>query len=144
VFNKDASELPTLVQIMIETVCAQIMALPIIMVIFGELSLISVIANMIVVPFIPIAMAFTFIAGLSQILIAPIAAWVAIPAKVLLTSMTTIIELLARVPWALIEVNVSWFAAFAWYVSVLFALSIMYRHLSQNQKDKLAQTNHLE
>lgn len=144
IFNKDASELPILVQIMIETVCAQIMALPIIMTIFGELSLISIIANMIVVPFIPLAMAFTFLAGCVQILYSAIAGFFAIPAKVLLTAMTAVIDILARPSWALVEVNISWFVALTWYGAVIFVLIVMHRQLTTIQKDKLAQTNFLE
>jgi len=144
VFNKDASELPMLVQIMIETICAQVMALPIIMVTFGELSVISVIANMIVVPFIPIAMALTFIAGLTGIFVPIIAGWIAVPAKVLLTAMTSVIEILSVPSWALVEVNIGWAVAITWYAVVLFVLISMYRKLSIQQKQQLAQTNHLE
>lgn len=143
-FNKDASELPMLLQIMIETICAQVMALPIIMVVFGELSLISVLANMLIVPFIPVAMALTFIAGLTGIFAPVIAGWIAIPAKVLLTSMTSMIELLSAPDWALIEVDISWGVAIAWYAAVLLILVSIYNKLSIQQKQQLAQVNHLE
>ena len=55
------------------------MALPIIAVVFGELSLISIIANVIVLPLIPLAMLLTFIAGLGGMLGPFVAGWVAWP-----------------------------------------------------------------
>ncbi len=143
-FNKGGNELPMPIQIAIETTCAQIMALPIIMVIFGELSLISVFANVLIVPFIPIAMAATFVAGIAGIAVPAIAGWVAVPAKVLLVAMTSMIALLSNIPWALITVSINWYVVIAWYVAVLCVYWVIQRKLTSNQKSEIAQSNYLE
>jgi ComEC/Rec2-related protein len=144
-FKKEGKDLSMPVQIAIETTSAQIMALPIIMVIFGELSLISIIANILVIPFIPIAMAFTFVAGVAGAIAPPgLLAILAVPAKVMLVAMTSVIAMLSSIPWALIEVNIGWSTALIWYVGVLFIYLVMYKHLSDQQKVVLTNTNHLE
>ncbi len=54
---------PALIQIAIETMSAQIMVTPLILYTFGQISLVALIANVAVVPLIPLAMAGTFVAG---------------------------------------------------------------------------------
>jgi competence protein ComEC len=144
IFKKDGNQLPMPIQIAIETTCAQIMALPIIVVIFGELSLISIVANILIVPFIPITMALTFVAGVGGIIFQPIAGWLALPAHVALAGMTAIITLLAEIPWALIEIDVGWSVALVWYASVLLVAGLMYRTLSNEQRSAVASANYLE
>ena len=106
-------------QVVIETISAQIMALPIIAVIFGELSMISILANALIVPLIPIAMLLTFLAGLGGMLGPLIAGWISWPANLILTFMTDLVSVMAAVPWALKEVSIGWSLAAAFYVGVL-------------------------
>ena len=91
-----------------ETTCAQIMTLPLIATVFGEVSLISIIANMLILPLIPLAMLLTFIAGIFGMTLASIAGWFAWPAQLILSFITNLISLLASVSWALISVKLSW------------------------------------
>jgi competence protein ComEC len=89
--------------LILESFCAQIMTVPLIMFIFHEVSIISLVANMLVVPLVPFAMLFSFIAGLAGML-APVAgSWLALPAQILLTSMLDIVALLSRIPHVLRE-----------------------------------------
>src|SRR3989344_4876373 len=55
--------------LIIETLCAQVMALPLIMYIFGEFSLIALIANILIVPLVPLAMLLALSAGLAGMLL---------------------------------------------------------------------------
>ena len=144
IFRKEGKDLPMIAQIAIETTSAQIMALPIIVAIFGELSLISIIANVLIVPFIPYAMAVTFVAGLGGALIPVIAGWLALPAKVILTTMTAVISLLASVPFALVEVDVGWSLVVVWYLALLSIYWITLHKLTTDQKLLITQTNHIE
>lgn len=98
---------PLLIQVAIETICAQLLTLPYILFVFGNLSVTSVFANVLVVPFIPAAMLLTFIAGVVSWALPGIAALVAQPALWILTYMTNVAELLAKIPWASINVSVS-------------------------------------
>jgi competence protein ComEC len=100
-----------LVGILIESVCATILVLPYILYIFGEMSLVSLPANLLVIPFIPLAMLLALVAGLAGVWLAPIAGWLAWPATWLLTYMLDIANLFSRIPHAFIE-NVSFPAVF--------------------------------
>jgi competence protein ComEC len=50
--------------ILLETFSAQIMTLPLILSVFGRLSIISIPANLVIVPFIPLAMLLIFLTGI--------------------------------------------------------------------------------
>lgn len=91
------------VSILIESACASIMVLPYILFIFGETSMVSLLANLLVIPFIPLAMLLALIAGLAGMWMPALAGWVAWPASWLLTYMLDIANLLARVPNAFVE-----------------------------------------
>ena len=89
-----------LVSILIESACASIAVLPYILFIFGQTSLVSLPANLLVIPFIPVAMLLALVAGLGGMLAPVVAGWLAWPAKLLMTYMLDIAALLSRVPHA--------------------------------------------
>ncbi len=89
--------------ILIESACASVMVLPYILFIFGEMSLISLPANLLVIPFIPAAMLLGLVAGLGGMLVPAVAGWIAWPAKYLLTYMLDIANLLSRIPHAFVQ-----------------------------------------
>ncbi len=93
-----AKEPPLLVQIALETLCAELMTIPLVLYIFGQVSLVGLLANMLVVALIPLGMLFSFIAGLAGMFAGAVAGWFAWPANVLLTYMLDIAQLLSRVP----------------------------------------------
>jgi competence protein ComEC len=90
-------------QIVIETICAQITTLPLLLMIFGDLSVLSLVANVLVVPLIPIAMALTLVAGAIGWSL-PVVAW---PAIWLLTYMCQLVQLLSSVSWASVPLSIS-------------------------------------
>ncbi len=113
---------------LLETSSAQIAVLPLILTIFGQTSIIALIANMIILPLIPIAMLLSFVAGTAGSLIPALAGWFAWPATQLLTAMTTVIRILAGVPGALVEVDMSTQQMIVLYgILVLFVLVISRR-----------------
>ena len=85
-------------QILIESLCAEIMTIPFVLYIFGQFSFVSLLANMLVVALIPLAMLLSFVAGLAGMLVGNVAGWFAWPAQVLLTYMLDIVNLLSRIP----------------------------------------------
>ena len=89
-------------QVLLETVSAQVMSLPLIMYIFGKLSLVALLANMLVVPLVPLAMLLCLIAGLAGMLLAPTAGWFAWPAKILMSYIIDLIQLLSQLPHAMV------------------------------------------
>lgn len=89
-----------LVQVGIETLAAQAMATPLIMFIFGDFSLVAPLANILVVPLIPLAMLTTFVAGLAYLIVPAFAGWLAIPAEFILSYIVSITQIFARPDWA--------------------------------------------
>jgi competence protein ComEC len=95
-----------LLQIVLESLCAELMTIPIILYIFGQMSFIGLLANMLVAALIPLAMLLSLVAGLAGMLIPAVAGWFAWPASVLLTYMLDIASLLSRIPHIFVQ-NVS-------------------------------------
>jgi competence protein ComEC len=91
---------PLLVGIFIETMSAVLATLPLIAFIFGQYSLLALPANMLILPFVPLAMACTFIAGLCAVTVPPLAIVAAWPAEFVLRYMTYTIDWLGAMPGA--------------------------------------------
>lgn len=94
-----------LAQLIIETFSAQIMTVPLMMCVFGNLSVIGIAANLLVVPFIPIIMLLTAITGTFSCLLPFWAGWAALPLSWLLIYILKVIENLADITWASIKVT---------------------------------------
>lgn len=89
--------------IIIQTLCAEVMTLPYVLYVFGQISLIGLLANVLVVALVPLAMLLCSIAGLSGMLLPLAAGWLAWPAKELLTYMLDVSALLSRIPHSFIQ-----------------------------------------
>ncbi len=101
------------------TLSAQIMALPILLGSFGNLSLVAPFANILILPFVPVAMGLGFLAGGMGFF------WL-LAAKILgyftwlvLTYQIRVIEFLADLPWSAIQVNNFDFVFFVGYYLVI-------------------------
>jgi len=101
IFKKRKAKLIELV--LLETFCAQVMTLPLILYIFHEVSLISILANILVVPLVPLAMLFSALAGVAGLAIPALSGWLAWPARMILTYILDVISLLSRPKGILIE-----------------------------------------
>lgn len=114
-------------RIFIETISAQIWTLPILLSTFGQLSLIAPIANMLILPFVPLAMALTFFAGIGG-LVFPMAASVAgFPAELVLTYMTNTIMIVGGISWASTELKIATLTALGIYLLIFIACLLMWR-----------------
>ncbi len=125
IFGQKQSKL--LLQIVIETSSAQLMTLPLIALFFGQVSLVALIANVIVLPLIPMAMLATFIAGIAGALIPFFSGWFAWPASLLLKFIIDMTKIMADFPWALADVNFSYINLFFFY-GIVGALIIILKH----------------
>ena len=90
----------TVRQVLGETISAHIVTMPIIAISFGVVSNVAVLANLLVVPLVPLAMLLTFVTGMAGIIFAPIVSLVAIPATLLLNYMVFVARIVADIPWA--------------------------------------------
>ena len=91
-------EVPLVLKMAVETMAAELMTLPLILYIFGQMSLIGLVANIVVALFVPIAMLFTLAAGLAGMYLPMLSGVFAYPAKIMLTYMLDMATLLSRVP----------------------------------------------
>lgn len=115
-------------QVILETLCAEVLTLPLMLTIFGTLPVLSLIANILIVPLIPLAMLFTFVAGAIGWLV-PFVAW---PAALLLGFIQQAVSLLAQVPWALQKVNLPVPAMIGIYAGMILMYLIMLRRTQFN------------
>ena len=119
--------------LIIESICAQIMTLPLLMFVFGGFSAVSLIANLLVVPFVPLAMLFCVIAagvGLMSGLIHVLA----IPARWLLTYQLNVASILSRLSGAFVDINATKITMVIMYGVVLIFTSVLYLRVNRLRK----------
>jgi hypothetical protein len=85
------------------TLAAQILALPLILYSFGNLSIVAPLANVIMLPFVPAAMLFGAIALLGGMVWLPLGQWLAIVAYLFLAWLTEGARLFAKLPYAAVQ-----------------------------------------
>lgn len=126
-----------LVSILLESACASVLVLPYVLYVFGQTSLISLVANVLVVPLIPVAMVCGLVAGLAGMVVPALAGWFAWPANMLLTYMLDIASLLSRLPHAFVE-NIAFPlpAMLASYGAIGFVTFILWRKIKSDLKAK--------
>ncbi len=111
-------------QLVTETLAAQILTLPLLLAIFGTLPVLGLLANILVVPLIPLAMLCTFVAGIAGVCAGVFAPFIALPASWLLTYITQVVSVMAGVPWASVPFTVTAVGMVALYFG-LAALCLM-------------------
>ena len=130
-----AREPPLLIAILIESFCAEILTVPYVLHVFGQISFVGLAANVLVVAFVPLAMLLALIAGLAGWLLSPIAGWFAWPARQLLTYMLDIANLLARMPHAFAQhIGLSTLGMLCLYGAVAEVLVVLWHKYGKNAK----------
>lgn len=116
----DARSVPTILEILLLTLAAQVFVLPILMVNFGKLSLVSPLANVLVLPIIPLTMLIGFLAIICSFVIPPIGQIFAWMAFLPLKYETMAIKYLASWKYASVEIKeFPWWAVVLWYIILL-------------------------
>lgn len=95
-------------QLLSETFSAQICTIPILLYIFRSISVISLLANLLVVPLIPFVMLATAVTGLYG-MVGPfmLGGILVLPARIMLGYIVEITESLSKIPFAIIEIRAS-------------------------------------
>lgn len=125
-FYGDAPEV-SVRRIFIETMAATIATLPIIVASFGQFSVVAPVANVLILPLVPIAMLLTFIAGAAGLVTPAIAGLIGFPAEALLTYMVKVAEFMGGLSWAVQEIEFTPAAAVGSYVIIAAACVYMKR-----------------
>ena len=126
----------TIRQIAGETIAAQIVTLPVIVVAFGQFSNVAVIANLLILPLVPLAMLLTFVAGVSAwFLPVVIAESIALPATLLLRYMIEVANYFASLPWAQTTIQVNGWIAVGYCMILIALCGYMARKTGYNLRD---------
>lgn len=122
-------------QILGETISAQLVTAPILIMSFGQLSNVAIISNLLILPFVPLTMLLTFIAGVGSLVVPSVAVFVALPATWLLKYMVAVTNYLASLPWAMSELNLIWWVAIVCYVVIVTACVYMWQATKLDLRD---------
>jgi competence protein ComEC len=119
-------------QILGETFSAQLLTMPIIMYMFGTVSFVALLANVAVLPFVPLAMLLVFLAGIMGLIYMPLAAVFGHLAYWLLGYMVWVTKQLAEFSWASSEIAVPLLGVIGMYISI--AVIVVYLRRATNYK----------
>lgn len=108
-------------QVVLETIAAQLVTLPIMLSVFGRFSVIALVSNVLVLSLVPLAMLVTFIAGLGQLFLPSIATIIAWPAQAILSYMVWVINQTASFSWAQVTWYMPWWGAALCYMGIIIA-----------------------
>lgn len=123
-----------LVAIALESLCAEIMTLPLVLFIFRQMSFVSLLANVIVAVFVPLAMLLSVIAGLAGVFLLPVAGWLSWPAVWVLTYMLDAAHLLASIPHVFVQNRyLSLIAMLGLYMAVLLFNLTVHSRMRRNR-----------
>ena len=117
-------------QIFFETLSAFICTVPLIVLAFGQFSNIAILANLLVLPLVPLAMLLTFIAGSVALIVPALATMAGLPAYGVLSYMTAVATFLGDVPWAQTTLEVRWYVAMLYYFALFGLCWYMWRKTS--------------
>lgn len=127
------SRKPTMLrQLVVDTLSAQAATMPIILFTFGQFAPLALPANLLVLPLIPISMLLTAIAGVTGLLHPAFGSILALPAKALLTFITTSAAYLANLPGAQGEFSLTSHSLIAMIVALLIATTYLWRRTKLN------------
>ncbi len=109
--------------IVASTVATQIFVSPYILYMMGQVSLIGMLANILVLPLIPVTMLFVFLTGTIGIIFLPLAKYLGWIAYLLLNYELVIVQKFAQIPYASIKVpTFSGWWIFGFYIILLLIL----------------------
>lgn len=125
----------TIRQITGETIAAFVVTLPILLVAFGQFSTVAIIANILVLPLVPLAMLLTFLAGVAAMTLPVAGNLIGQLVEWLLGYMIWVAQTLANLPWALMEFSLEAWLAGAVYVILGMGCIYMHRATGYSLRD---------
>jgi len=127
-----------LVKMIIESLAAEVMTLPYVLYIFGQMSTVSLLGNLLIAVFVPAGMLFCVVAGMAGMLVPAVAGWLAWPAVLVLTYMLDAAGLLSRIPHAFIEHIPFGLSALLLTYAVVALLAWLWRRRARLQRPQQA------
>jgi competence protein ComEC len=122
-------------QILGETIAAFIVTLPILLYAFGQVSLVAILANVLVLPLVPLAMLLVFLSGVGTLASVPLGMILGSVSTWLLQYMIWVAEVFAGIPWVLLEVRLWPVVAVGMYVVIALGCVYMWRVTRYSLRD---------
>lgn len=122
-------------QTLLDTMSAQLLTMPIIFYAFGQYSTYALVANILVLPLVPLAMLLTFIAGVGGLAVPGFAELFGWPARLVLSSNIFVVAWVAGLPGASGEIKFGITALIVSYVLLLAALVYLWRKTDYNHRE---------
>lgn len=119
-------------QIFFETLCAFICTVPLVVLVFGQFSNVAIIANLLVLPLVPLAMLLTFFAGAVALIVPAVASIAGLPATLVLGYMTKVTMYLGNVPWAETTLSIGPFVLTVYYVMLILLCAFILKKTQYN------------
>lgn len=115
-----------------ETVSAQISTLPLIIYTFNTFSSVSILANMLVLPFVPLAMLLTFMTGIFAKIFQPLAQFCGFLAGGVLRYSTFVIDEASKISGAQVEVKINAFELVLLYIALAIVVVVLRRFMNKS------------
>jgi competence protein ComEC len=125
----------TVRQILGETISAHIVTLPVLVLAFGQFSNVAIFSNLLVLPFVPLAMALTFITGITGIVAPSLVSIIGLPAQWLLNYMVWVINYFAGLSWSQASVEITPIIVAILYVIIVGVCLYLWRATKLNLRD---------
>jgi len=116
----------TISAFLVPTFAAQTGALPVVIWYFGSVSIVAPIINVLILPFIPFAMALAFGTWLLSLASVPYAGWVSYPA---LTTIVHVSDWFARLPFAMVGFQALWLRVVVLAVLIMVYGLVIFRRM---------------
>jgi competence protein ComEC len=130
-------KLPLIGDIVVESLSAQLMTLPLVVFIFGKISLIGLVANVVIVPMVPLAMLLSFFAGLAGMVSPVFAGWIALPARAILDIMLALAGWFSGLPLAQARSIISAGNMLVLYLIIFIFATALNKHIKNGKmRDK--------
>lgn len=114
-------------QLLIETIAATAMTLPLILLTFERLPVLTLLANVLVAPLIPFAMLATTIAGVAGMFAPVLLGWLGVPAMIVIGYVVWVVETLSGIDWAQVDLSIPVWLMVGLYGVILLLIAIWWR-----------------
>jgi competence protein ComEC len=127
--------------VVLETLSAQILAAPFIALVMGNFSPYGLLANVVILPLLPLTMLLTFIAGIGALILPPgLAQVIALPAQWLLDFIIQVATWVSELPGALAEIAwPTWFYFVAFGAILLIMILLKWKTKHNFREDSLVE-----
>lgn len=131
----------TIMQILIETLCAQAATIPYTLYLFGSVSIIAPLANVLALPVIPVIMLLVFVTGIIGMFLPGVGAIVGMVPTALLTLQIWIIEKLSQVSFASTEVSISLINMLTLFLFLVVLVLVLSKIVTKREGGVMAEIN---